>query len=178
MIINELKVYGKKNNPWTIPVVQLMHDTTSHSYECDVIIDRDVLYVISHEYDIVVRKDSGLYKIRVFDYTNESEHIHYASDIMKVARIIRNIHVFGEVYRYSYMYEYLLGDSYTISPVLIGCDCIHICIVDIAKYNTVASIIFTRHSDNTMSYRYGGGYGEYKIKSYSKTLYDFLEGWA
>lgn len=178
MIINELKIYGKKNNLWTTPVVQLMHDTTSHSYECDVVIDRDVLYVMSHEYDIVAREEHGLYKIRVFDYTNESEHVHYASDIMYIARIIRNIHVFGEAYRYSYMYEYLLGDNYSVSPVLIGCDSIHICIVDTNKYDTIASIVFTRHSDGTMMYRYGGGYGEYKIDSCSKILHEFLEGWS
>ena len=175
MIINELTI-NSKHNPWVSIVVQLMNDTTSHSYECDVIIDHDVLYVISHEYDIVVREEHGMYKIRVFDYANESEHIHYASDVMYIARIIRNIHVFCDAYRYSYMYEYLLGDSYTVSPVLIGSDCIHICIVDY-DYDTVASIVFTRHSDGTITYRYGGGYGEYKIKSYSKTLYDFLEGW-
>lgn len=177
MIINELKI-SNEHNPWTGIVMQLMHDESSHAYECDIIMEYDVLYVISHEYDIVVREEHGLYKIRVFDYTNESEHIHYASDIMEVARIIRNIHVFADVYKYSYMYEYLLGDSYIVSPVLIGCDSIHICIVDIAKYDTIASIVFTRHSDNIISYRYGGGYGEYKVKSYSKTLYDFLEGWV
>lgn len=177
MIINDLTMNSKKN-PLGIAVVQLMHDESSHNYECDVVIDRDVLYVMSHEYDIVAREEHGLYKIRVFDYANMTEHVHYACSVMEVARIIRNIHVFSETYRYSYMYEYLLGDNYTISPVLIGCDSVHICIVDTNKYNTVASIIFTRHSDNTMSYRYGGGYGEYKIDSCAKILHEFLEGWV
>lgn len=177
MLINELKVYNK-HNPLLNVAQAIMKDKTSHKYECDVIVDYDVLYIISHEYDVVVREERGLYKIRVFDYANMTEHVHYASGIMNIARIIRNIHVFGDVYRYSYMYEYLLGDNYSVSPVLIGCDNIHICIVDTNKYDTIASIVFTHHSDNTMSYHYGGGYGEYKIKSYSKTLYDFLEGWA
>lgn len=178
MIINAIKVYNEQLEPWISIVAQLMKDTTSHSYECDVVIDRDVLYVMSSEYDIVAREDSGLYKIRVFDYSNESEHIHYASDVMNIARIICNIHVFADAYRYSYMYEYLLEDNYTISPILIGCDSIHICIVDTNKYDTVASIVFSLRSDGTMMYRYGGEYGEYKVKSYSKTLYDFLEGWV
>ena len=177
MLINELKVYNK-HNPFLSVIQAIMNDETSHAYECDVVIDYDVLYVMSHEYDVVVREDRGLYKVRVFDYMNKSEHIHYASDVMKIARIIRNIHVFAEAYRYSYMYEYLLGDSYTVSPVLIGCDSIHICIVDTDKYDTIASIIFSRRSDNAMMYRYGGGCGEYKVKSCSKTLYDFSEGWA
>ena len=178
MLINELKVYNK-HNPLLSVAQAIMKDKTSHKYECDVIVEYDVLYVISSEYDIVVREDcDDLYKIRVFDYTNMTEHVHYASSIMNIARIIRNIHVFEDAYKYSYMYEYLLGDSYVVSPVLIGCDSVHICIVDTNKYDTVASIIFTRHSDGTMMYRYGGGYGEYKIKSYSKTLYDFLEGWV
>ena len=176
MIINELNC--SKNNTLIEVVVQLMHDESSHSYECDVVIDRDVLYVMSYEYDIVVREDCSLYKIRVFDYSNMTEHVHYASDVMNIARIIRNIHVFADAYRYSYMYEYLLGDSYIVSPVLIGCDSIHICIVDTNKYDTVASIIFTRHSDGTMTYRYGGGYGEYKINSCNILLHEFLEGWV
>lgn len=175
MIINDLKGEGKRN--WIDIVVQLMRDKTSHTYECDIIMEYDVLYVISHEYDLVVRKEHGLYKIRVFDYANTLEHIHYASDVMYVARIIRNIHIFGNAYRYSYMYEYLLGDNYSISPVLIGCDSIHICIVDTNKYDTIASIVFTRHSDGTMWYRYSGGYGEYKVNSCAKILHEFLEGW-
>ena len=175
MLINELKVY--EHNPFLGVIQAIMKDKTSHSYECDVVIDHDVLYVMSHEYDVVVREYSGLYKIRVFDYANMTEHVHYARSVMEVARIICNMHVFGEEYRYSYMYEYLLGDNYSVSPVLTGCNSIYICIVDTNKYDTVASIIFTRHSDGTMMYRYGDGYGEYKIKSYSKTLYDFLEGW-
>lgn len=173
MIINELT-----RNPLLKAIKAIMNDT-SHSYECDVIVDDGVLYAISHEYNIIIIRDEhGIYKIRVFDYANMTEHVHYACSVMEIARIIRNIHVFAEVYRYSYMYEYLLGDNYNVSPILIGCDCIHICIVDTNKYDTIASIVFTRHSDGAITYRYGGGYGEYRMKSYSKTLYDFLEGWA
>lgn len=177
MLINELKVYNK-HNPLLGAVVQIMRDNTSHSHECDVIVDYDVLYVMSPKYNIIVREDCGLYKIRVFDYVNMTEHVHYACNVMNIARIIRNIHVFEDVYTYSYMYEYLLGGKYAVTPVLIGCDCIHICIVDTDKYDTIASIVFTRHSDNTMTYRYGGGCSEYKINSVSQILCDFLEGWV
>ena len=178
MLINELKVYNKHSS--LLSIVQIiMNDKTSHAYECDVIVDYDdVLYVMSPEYDIVVREDEGLYRIRVFDYVNMIEHVHYACSIINVTHIIQNIHIFKDIYTYSYMYEYLLGDEYIVKPILIGCDCIHICIVDVANYDTVASVIFTRHSDNTMSYRYGCGYGEYKVNSCSKILHEFLEGWV
>lgn len=176
MLINSMCI--ENHTPFIGVINQLMHDEISHSYECDVIIGSDTLYVTSREYDIIVKEDRGLYKVQVFDEINESIHVHYASDVMQIARIIRNIHVFNKAYTYAYMYEYLLGDSYIISPVLIGCDSIHICIVDIDKYDTVASIVFSRHSDGTMMYRYGGGCGEYKVNSVHKVLYDFLEGWC
>ena len=176
MLINSMCI--ENHTPFIDVINQLMHDETSHSYECDVIIGSDTLYVTSHEYDIIVREEHGLYKIQVFDEINESMHVHYASDVMSIAKIIRNIHVFKKVYMYSYMYGYLLGGSYIISPVLIGCDSVHICIVDINKYDTVASIVFSRHSDNTMTYRYGGECSEYEVNSIHKVLYNFLEGWA
>ena len=173
MIINSL-IFDDAHNPF---ITFLMRDKTSDEYKCDVVIGSDALYITADDYDIIVKDDRGLYKVQVFDEINESVHVHYASDIIGIAKIIRNIHVFNKAYTYAYMYEYLLGDSYVISPVLIGCDSIHICIVDTDKYDTIASIVFSRRSDGTMMYRYGGGYGEYKVESVHKTLYNFLEGW-
>lgn len=177
MLINSL-IMDNKHNPFLKVIAHLMRDKTSHSYECDVIIGSDALYVTSHDYDVIVKEDRGLYKVQVFDSINESVHIHYASDSMSIAKIIRNVHIFNKVYTYSYMYEYLLEGKYVISPVLIGCDSIHICIVDTYKYDTIASIVFSRRSNGTMMYRYGGGCGEYKVNSVHKVLYDFLEGWC
>lgn len=177
MIINSL-IFDDAHNPFIKVVTHLMRDKTSHIYSCDVIIGSDALYVTSHDYDIIVKEDRGLYKVQVFDETNESVHIHYASDSISIAKIIRNIHIFNKAYTYAYMYEYLLENEYVISPVLIGCDSIHICIVDTDKYDTIASIVFSRRSDGTMMYRYGGGCGEYKVNSVHKVLYDFLEGWC
>lgn len=176
MLINSMCI--EKRTPFIGVINQLMHDETSHSYECDVIVGSDVLYVTTHEYDIIVKEDRGLYKIKVFDDANKSVHIHYASDVMSIAKIIRNIHVFEDVYRYSYMYGYLLNDNYTVSPVLIGCDSIHICIVDTDKYDTVASVVFSRRSDGTMMYRYGGESTEHKVNSCGKILHEFLKGWV
>ena len=177
MLINSL-IMDNKQNSFLKVVTFLMRDKTSNAYECDVVIGSDALYVTSHEYDIIIKEDCGLYKIQVFDEINESVHIHYASDAVSIAKIIRNIHVFNKAYTYCFMYEYLLEDKYVISPVLIGSDSIHICIVDTDKYDTVASIVFSRRSDDAMTYRYGGENSEYTVNSIHRILYNFLEGWA
>lgn len=175
MIINDLQVYDKHSR-FLRAAMLLMFDTTSHSYECDVIVESDVLYVMSHEYDIVVKPYHGLYKMTVFNWTNTVKSSHILCDVADVAKAIRNIHIYHDVYTYAYTYEYQLGDNYIVSPILTMSG-IHICIVDTNKFNTIAGIEFRYYSDGRFVYSYHGS-GEYPVDSPAHILKDFLEGWA
>ena len=177
MIVNDLQVYDVRSKFLTV-AIQLMNDKTSHSYECDIIVETDVLYVMSHEYDVVVRPYHNLYQMTVFDYANPVEHNHLVCNVADIAKAIRNIHMFHNVYAYAYTYEYLLGDNCIVSPILTGCDSIHICIVDADKFNTVSGIEFCHYSDGRYMYRYHFSDNRHPVKSEAHTLKDFLEGWA
>lgn len=177
MLINNLQVYDRHSKFLNV-IARLMNDKASHSYECDAIVETDVLYVMSSEYDVVVRPCHELYKMTVFDYDNMVKHSHLICDITDGFSAIRNIHIYRNVYVYAYTYEYLLGEDYMISPNLTGCDSIHICIVDADKFNTVSGIEFCHYSDGRYMYRYHFSDNRHPVKSEAHTLKDFLEGWA
>lgn len=177
MKINNLTVYDRHSKFLSV-AVRLMNDKTSYSYECDVIVETDVLYVMSPEYDVVVRPCQGLYKMTVFSWTDKAEHCHLICNVEDISKAIRNIHAYTYVYVYAYTYEYLLGEDYMISPILTGCNGIHICIVDADKFNTVAGIEFCHYSDGRYMYRYHFSDSRHSVKSEAHTLKNFLEGWV
>lgn len=177
MLINNLSVYDKYSRFLGV-ATRLMNDKTSHLYECDAVVENDVLYVISQQYDIVVKQFHGLYKMTVFDWFNETEHNHYICNIRNIAKAIRNIHIYHKAYEYAYAYEYLLGGNYIVSPILTRANSIHICIVDTEKFDTITGIEFRHYSDGRYVYRYHFSDNEHSVKSECSILRDFLEGWA
>ena len=156
----------------------LMKDKKSHNFMCDSLsVDYDVMYITSYNYDITVRYRDNLYVVNIYDYVNGEKKQFTACSIHSAARIIRNVFIFHEFYKYSYMYEYLLQGQYKITLSLIGCDSINIHIMDVDTFKIIASMEVLRKEDS-FKYRYFGGYGEYPVDSPKKLIREFLERWV
>lgn len=173
----DVQIYNK--NIKFLAVAQLlMKDKSSHNFMCDSLsIDNETMYIASYNYDITVRYRNDLYIVSIYDYTNGEKKQFTACSAMYTARIICNVFIFHEFYKYSYMYEYLLQGQYKIKLSLIGCDSIDIHIMDIDTFKIIASMEVLREK-YSFKYRYFGGYGEYPVDSPNKLIREFLEGWA
>lgn len=172
----DVQIYNK--NIKFLSVAQLlMKDKSSHNFMCDSLsIDDDVMYITSYNYDITVKyRDDYLYVVSIYDYVNGRKKQFNSCSSMYTARIIRNVFVFYEFYKYSYMYEYLLQGQYKITLSLIGCDSIDIHIMDVDTFKIITSMEVLREGDS-FKYRYFGSYNEHVISSPSELIYSFIEG--
>ena len=175
----DVQVYDK--NVKLLAVANLLMKDKSHNFMCDSLsIEYDgVMYITSYNYyDITVKYRDDLYIVSIYDYTNGEKKQFTACSIHSTARIIRNVFIFHDFYKYSYMYEYLLQGQYKITLSLIGCDSINIHIMDVDTFKITASMEVRRISDGSFKYRYFGGYGEYLVSSPNKLIREFLERWV
>ena len=155
----------------------LKEDKKSHNFMCDSLsIEDDVMYITLYNYyDITVKYRDDLYVVNIYNYINGEKKQFTACSIHSTARIIRNVFIFHEFYKYSYMYEYLLRGQYKVTLSLTGCDSINIHIMDVDTFKIIASMEVHRISDGSFKYRYFGGYGEYPVDSPNKLIWEFLE---
>lgn len=159
-------------------VVNLLMKDESHNFMCDSFsIDNGTMYITSYNCDITVRYRNDLYIVSIYDYTNGEKKQFTACSDKYAARIICNVCIFYDFYKYSYMYEYLLQGQYEVRLSLMGCDSINIHIMDVDTFKIIASME-VKLSDESFKYRYFGGYGEYFVDSPNKLIHEFLEGWA
>ena len=174
----DVQVYNK--NVKLLDVAKsLMEDKKSHNFMCDSLsIDDDVMYITSYNYDITVRYRDNLYIVSIYDYTNGEKKQFTSCSHKYGARIISNVFIFHEFYKYSYMYEYLLQGQYKIKLSLTGDDSINIHIMDVDTFKIIASMEVRRISDKSFKYRYFGGHGEYPVDSPNKLIREFLERWV
>lgn len=162
-----------------IAVAQLlMEDKTTHNFMCDSISIDDVMYITSYNYDITVRYRNDLYIISIYDYINGEKKQFTTCSGIYAARIIRNVFIFQDFYKYSYMYEYLLQGQYKITLSLIGCGSIDIHIMDVDTFKVIASMEVLKEGDDTFKYRYFGSDNEHVVNSPKELIYSFIEGRA
>lgn len=178
MLIDEMNVYDNRKD--FIKVANLLaSDETSHKYSCNVSIDHKAMYIASWEYDIVVKSRDGLYVINVYDNINYKKRQFLACDYTRIAKLVRNLHMFNKFYAYANMYAYLLNDSdFEVSLSFDGTDYINIHVMNVDTFKIAATMEIRRISDGSFKYRYFGGYGEYPVGSPNKLIREFLEGWA
>ena len=171
----DVQVYA--NNSMLLAVTDLlMEDKNTHNFMCDSIsIDDEVMYITSYNYDITVRYRNDLYIVSIYDYTNGEKKQFTACSDKYAARIICNIFIFYEFYKYSYMYEYLLQGQYKITLSLIGCDSINIHIMDVDTFKIAATMEVLKDGDN-FKYRYFGSDNEQVVISASELIRSFVEG--
>ena len=131
-----------KNNK-LLDVAEILMKDNSHNFMCDSlsIEDNDVMYITSYNYyDIAVRYRDDLYVVNIYDYVNGEKKQFNSCSAMYTARIIRNVFIFHEFYKYSYMYEYLLRGQYKITLSLIGDNSINIHIMDVDTFKITATM--------------------------------------
>ena len=175
----DVQVYNK--NVKLLDVAKILkEDKKSHNFMCDSLsIEDDVMYITLYNYyDITVKYRDDLYVVNIYDYVNSEKKQFTSCSNKYAARIIRNVFLFHDFYKYSYMYEYLLQGQYKIKLSLIGCDSIDIHIMDVDTFKIIASMEVRRISDGSFKYRYFGGYGEYPVDSPNKLMREFLGGWV
>ena len=170
----DVQIYDK--NVKLLAVANLLMKDKSHNFMCDSLsIDDEVMYITSYNYDITVRYRNDLYIVSIYDYTNGEKKQFTTCSAMYTARIIKNVFVFQEFYKYSYMYEYLLQGQYKITLSLIGCDSINIHIMDVDTFKIIASMEVLKEGDN-FKYRYFGSDNEHVVSSASELIRSFVEG--
>lgn len=178
MLINEMNVYDNRKDFLKIANL-LVSDETSHKFDCNVSIDHKAMYVASWEYDIVVKYRDELYVINVYDNINYKKHQFISCDYTRVAKLIRNLHMFNKFYAYANMYAYLLNDSdYEVTLSFDGTDYIDIHIMNVDTFKIVATMEIRRTTDSFFRYRYFGSNIERPIGSPSKLIHEFFKRWA